>query len=93
MKHILIFIIKIYQKTLSFDHGFLGYLFPNTRVCIYHPSCSSYSLTAIRKYGSIIGSFLALKRIVSCNPFSKGGNDPVKEIKFKSKFLKFLTKI
>ncbi len=45
--------------------------------CIYTPSCSTYSVEAIKKFGPIKGFFYSVKRIVSCNPFSKGGFDPV----------------
>ncbi|MDJ0626295.1 MAG: membrane protein insertion efficiency factor YidD [Candidatus Caenarcaniphilales bacterium] len=46
-------------------------------VCRFNPSCSQYSLEAIKKYGFIIGWKLSIKRILSCHPFSKGGDDPV----------------
>ena len=45
--------------------------------CPYFPSCSQYGLEAIEKYGAFKGSLLALWRILRCNPFSKGGVDPV----------------
>jgi len=45
--------------------------------CIYTPSCSTYGLEAVKKFGPIKGSFLAAKRIMSCHPKSKGGFDPV----------------
>ncbi|MBR3316994.1 MAG: membrane protein insertion efficiency factor YidD [Atopobiaceae bacterium] len=45
--------------------------------CIYSPTCSEYALEAIHKYGAARGSWLAFKRILRCNPFAKGGNDPV----------------
>ena len=41
------------------------------------PSCSDYGLEAVSKYGAVKGGFLALWRIIRCNPFSKGGYDPV----------------
>ncbi|MDZ5034019.1 membrane protein insertion efficiency factor YidD, partial [Clostridium perfringens] len=46
--------------------------------CIYVPTCSQYAIDAINKYGAIKGGFLAIKRILRCHPFSKGGYDPVK---------------
>ena len=46
-------------------------------VCKYYPTCSQYAVEAIEKYGAIKGGFLAIKRILRCNPFSKGGYDPV----------------
>ena len=45
--------------------------------CPYFPSCSEYGMEAIEKHGAIKGSFLAIYRILRCNPFSKGGYDPV----------------
>lgn len=45
--------------------------------CRFTPTCSNYSMEAIMKYGSIKGSYLSIKRILRCNPFSKGGVDPV----------------
>lgn len=68
MKKILIKGIKLYQKYLS----------PLKRTrCPYIPSCSQYGLEAIQKYGAFKGGLLALWRILRCNPFSKGGVDPV----------------
>ncbi|OUP18780.1 membrane protein insertion efficiency factor YidD [Lachnoclostridium sp. An196] len=68
MKNILIYLIRVYQKYLS--------PLKSTK-CPYIPSCSQYGLEAIQKYGAIKGSLLALWRIIRCNPFSKGGYDPV----------------
>ncbi|MCQ2081462.1 MAG: membrane protein insertion efficiency factor YidD [Lachnospiraceae bacterium] len=68
MKKLFIFLIKIYKKYLS----------PLKRTkCPYIPSCSDYGLQAIEKYGAFKGGLLALWRILRCNPFSKGGYDPV----------------
>ena len=68
MKKILIFLIRCYQKYLSPLKG--------TR-CPYFPTCSQYGLEAVQKYGAVKGSILAAWRILRCNPFSKGGYDPV----------------
>lgn len=46
--------------------------------CKYIPTCSQYALEAIEKYGAIKGSLMAAWRLARCNPFSKGGFDPVK---------------
>lgn len=73
---ILITIIKIYQKLFSFDHSFWA-KYVNQRVCIHEPSCSSYTVGAIEKYGSIKGLWLGTKRILRCGPWSRGGFDPV----------------
>jgi len=70
-------LIKIYQKTLSFDHGPLKVLFPDG-FCRFYPTCSDYGYQAIAKYGLIKGGLMTGGRILRCNPFSKGGFDPVK---------------
>lgn len=72
MKKILIFFIRIYQKTLS---PFIG------KNCRYIPTCSEYTIDAINEYGSLKGSIMGIKRIIRCNPLSKGGYDPVTKIK------------
>ncbi len=77
LKKFLINIIKIYQKTLSFDHGPLKFFYPHG-FCRFNPTCSQYSIEAIDKYGPIKGSLKAVWRILRCNPFNKGGNDPLK---------------
>ncbi|MBO5260352.1 MAG: membrane protein insertion efficiency factor YidD [Agathobacter sp.] len=68
MKKILIAIIKFYRKYIS-------HMKP-TR-CPYYPTCSTYGLHAVEKYGALKGGALATWRILRCNPFSKGGYDPV----------------
>ena len=45
--------------------------------CRFYPTCSQYAIEAIEKYGALKGSFLAIKRILKCHPFNKGGYDPV----------------
>lgn len=68
--------IKIYQKTLSFDHGIFKYLYPHG-YCRFKPTCSEYAYTAVEKKGIIKGGLLAFWRVLRCTPFSKGGWDPV----------------
>jgi putative membrane protein insertion efficiency factor len=63
-------LIRLYQQTLS------KALPGNT--CRYYPSCSHYTYQAIYKYGVLRGGILGTWRILRCNPFSKGGYDPVK---------------
>lgn len=65
-----IFLIKIYQKTLS------PYLALYSK-CKYEPSCSNYAIEAFKKHGAFKGFFLTVWRLLRCNPFSKGGYDPV----------------
>lgn len=67
-KIFLIHIIDTYRKYLS---PFL----PNR--CKFYPSCSQYARESIIKYGVLIGLLLTLKRLLRCNPFSRGGYDPV----------------
>ena len=74
------FIIRIYQKTLSYDHGIMGKIFPNTRYCRYSPSCSQYGYEAIERFGAIRGSIMAVKRVARCNAWSTHPHyDPVPE--------------
>lgn len=69
MKNILLFLIKFYRKYLS--------PLKRNATCIYIPTCSQYGVEAIEKYGAIKGGYLTVRRILRCNPFSKGGYDPV----------------
>lgn len=66
---VLLWVIKLYQMTISKT------LPPNT--CRFYPTCSHYGYQAIYKYGAIKGGWMAVKRIVRCNPFNEGGIDPV----------------
>ena len=77
IKKFLLKLIKLYQKTLSPDSGWFSYKHPHG-FCKYHPNCSTYSYQAIEKHGVIKGSFKSIYRILRCNPFNKGGHDPVK---------------
>ena len=72
MKNILIKIIEWYQKNIS---SYLEY--KNIR-CKFYPTCSEYTKQAIEKYGAVKGILLGMGRILRCNPFSKGGYDPLK---------------
>lgn len=68
MRRVCIFLIRMYQKTLS---PLLG------NSCRFTPSCSQYTIDSINEYGLFKGIFIGVKRIIRCNPFSKGGYDPV----------------
>ena len=70
MKAVLLWMIRFYRR-------FLSPLRPPC--CRFIPTCSAYALEAVEKYGALKGGFLALRRILRCNPFSKGGYDPVPE--------------
>ena len=63
--------IKIYQKIPGNFHY----------NCKFTPTCSNYMLEAIEVYGTFKGTFMGIKRIFRCNPFSKGGYDPVRRMK------------
>ena len=67
MKKLLIKLIEIYQKAPGRHHN----------MCRFIPTCSNYAKEAIEKYGALKGSFLAIKRILKCNPLGKSGYDPV----------------
>ncbi|HOO55617.1 MAG TPA: membrane protein insertion efficiency factor YidD [bacterium] len=70
MARIVIFIISLYRK-------FISPLLPPA--CKFRPTCSEYAIEALQKHGFFKGSALAFWRILRCNPFSKGGYDPVPE--------------
>lgn len=72
MKKLIIFLIEKYQKVISpiiSRHGVN---------CKYYPTCSEYTKQAIEKYGFFVGICKGIVRILRCNPFSKGGYDPLK---------------
>jgi len=69
VKRVAIILIKVYRKFISPMFG--------TSKCKFTPTCSSYAIEALEKYGFIKGSLLSIRRILRCNPFSKGGFDPV----------------
>jgi putative membrane protein insertion efficiency factor len=71
MRKALIALVRFYQKALS----------PHLPAsCRYQPSCSHYALTALERYGALRGGWMALRRVLRCNPFSRGGYDPVPEL-------------
>ena len=68
MKKFLIYLIRFYQKRIS----------PLKKPCCrFYPTCSAYAIEAIEKKGVLRGGLMALWRILRCNPFGKGGFDPV----------------
>lgn len=67
-------LIRIYQRTFSFDHGPMKIFFPHG-YCRFYPSCSEYGYQAIKKYGLLVGIPKAAWRVLRCNPWSKGGVD------------------
>ena len=77
IKKILIGFVRFYQHHISGHKGYSS--------CKYYPTCSNYAIQAIEIHGPIKGIALAAYRILRCNPFSKGGYDPVPEKKQKIK--------
>lgn len=69
MKYLAIALLKLYKATLSKWKG--------GKKCIYTPSCSVYSMEAYEKFGFFKGSWLTLKRLLTCAPWGRGGFDPV----------------
>ena len=67
VKGVLIKLIKIYQSIPGSWHN----------NCKFYPTCSNYAIEAIDKFGAFRGSFMMIYRILRCNPWSKGGYDPV----------------
>ncbi|NLL39756.1 MAG: membrane protein insertion efficiency factor YidD [Clostridiales bacterium] len=68
MKKLLIKAVKFYRRNIS----------PiSSPKCRFIPTCSSYALEALEKYGALKGSYLTLRRILKCHPFHRGGYDPV----------------
>ena len=68
MKYVLIALLRGYRAVISPLYG---------QVCRYHPSCSAYALEAVTEYGSLRGSWMALRRLLRCHPWAPGGYDPV----------------
>lgn len=66
---IVIWTIRVYKR-------FISPLFPPS--CKFSPTCSQYAIEAIERYGMLKGCFLGAWRLLRCNPFSRGGFDPVK---------------
>jgi hypothetical protein len=68
LKKMFLSIIRLYQVLLSPIMG---------QQCRFYPTCSHYAAEAIEKYGAIKGGALAIRRLLKCHPFHKGGHDPV----------------
>ena len=69
MKALLIAIVKLYKYLIS-------PILPGS--CRFVPSCSEYSIEALKKYGALRGTYLSVKRVARCHPLHPGGFDPVK---------------
>lgn len=68
MKKLLMAMVRFYRREIS------PYKPP---CCRYYPTCSAYALEALEKYGALKGTYLAVRRVLRCNPFHPGGYDPV----------------
>ncbi|MEK7439856.1 MAG: membrane protein insertion efficiency factor YidD [Chloroflexota bacterium] len=68
MKRLVLGLIRFYKR-------FISPLLPPS--CIYYPTCSEYAYQAIEKYGILRGSWMGFLRVLRCNPFARGGHDPV----------------
>ena len=78
MKILTIILIKFIKGYRYFISPLLGHS------CRYLPTCSEYSIDALKEFGLVKGIFLSVKRVLSCHPWGKGGFDPIKkEIKVK----------
>lgn len=75
MIQLLIASIRLYQKTLSPDHGWLRFFYPNG-YCQYYPSCSAFAHEALLRH-RYRGILMSVGRVLRCNPWSKGGIDRV----------------
>ncbi len=70
MKYLLLSLIRVYQYLIS-------PLLPPR--CIHQPTCSSYALEAVERFGFIHGLWLTVLRLLRCHPFARGGYDPIPE--------------
>ena len=67
-KRFLLWLVRFYRRNISPMHA---------ACCRFTPTCSQYALDALEQYGALQGGYLALRRILRCHPFCKGGYDPV----------------
>jgi putative membrane protein insertion efficiency factor len=75
MRYISLFLKKILLLLVKFYQFYISPLFPPT--CRFTPTCSAYFIQAVEKYGPFKGTYLGIKRILRCHPWSKGGYDPL----------------
>ncbi|MBR4861554.1 MAG: membrane protein insertion efficiency factor YidD [Firmicutes bacterium] len=75
MRYISLLLKKILLLLVKFYQFYISPLFPPT--CRFTPTCSAYFIQAVEKYGPFKGTYLGIKRILRCHPWSKGGYDPL----------------
>ncbi|MEK7540003.1 MAG: membrane protein insertion efficiency factor YidD [Patescibacteria group bacterium] len=75
MKKLILGLIRLYQRTLSPDHGIFSQV--TAYGCKFYPTCSEYAHQAISRHGVTSGGLMGLKRIGRCHPFTAGGVDEV----------------
>lgn len=73
-RRIVMLFIKLYQHTLSFDHGIFKRVYPYG-FCKFYPSCSQYGYKAFEQYGVVKGMAKTVWRLLRCNPWGRGGID------------------
>jgi len=76
IKRFVLKMILVYQKSFSPDHSASGKAKYPFGYCKFTPSCSEYAYKAVEKYGVVLGLIKAFWRVLRCNPWSKGGDDP-----------------
>lgn len=69
MKRLFLILISFYQRYISLI---------KPRTCRFYPTCSDYTKRAIKKYGTLKGTYLGVRRLLHCHPFNPGGYDPLK---------------
>lgn len=76
IRNFLLGLIRLYQHTLSPDHGWFSARYPYG-YCRFYPTCSEYGYQAIERFGPLRGGILAMWRVARCHPWSRGGYDPL----------------
>lgn len=79
MRKMTVFLIRLYQKTFSPDHGLIAAWHPYG-FCRHHPTCSEFARQALESHGVLRGSFLTLKRLLSCHPWAEPDGERLRAI-------------